>query len=223
MGRNRTVDPLAELHIASPCSARWEDMIGDDEVRLCRLCNLHVFNLSAMNREEAAVLLAADSESLCVRYFRRADGTVITKDCPLGQATHKRRPKITRRTAAVGVGALGVVAWALAPVETMGRVAGPNSWAAALHRAARDGELQSIRELLKTGIDIDHRDTDGSTPLMDAATLGQTEAVRLLLERGADPTITDWKGRDALHYAENGLGEESQKRAVIALLKGAAM
>ncbi|KAL2758679.1 hypothetical protein ACRALDRAFT_2058014 [Sodiomyces alcalophilus JCM 7366] len=42
---------------------------------------------------------------------------------------------------------------------------------------------------------------DLGTPLHKAATQGNLEAVRLLLDHGADPTIKDNKGRTALEYA----------------------
>jgi len=44
-----------------------------------------VFNLSAMTRGEAERLVQNKGEGrLCVRFFRRADGTLLTEDCPVG-------------------------------------------------------------------------------------------------------------------------------------------
>jgi ankyrin repeat protein len=40
------------------------------------------------------------------------------------------------------------------------------------------------------------------TPLCKAAMIGNTEAVRFLLERGADPSVQNFKGRTALECAE---------------------
>ncbi|SPQ23414.1 49c22cb9-5628-4943-804e-7c10fbec3dec [Thermothielavioides terrestris] len=40
------------------------------------------------------------------------------------------------------------------------------------------------------------------TPLHKAATIGNAEAVRFLLDRGADPRIPNSKGRTALECAE---------------------
>ena len=47
--------------------------------------------LSDMTRREAENLLIISEGRLCVRYFRRADGTVLTKDCPVGWQAVKRR------------------------------------------------------------------------------------------------------------------------------------
>ena len=74
--------PLDDLHVARPCPASWEAMDGDARVRHCGLCQLHVYNLSEMTEAEALRLVRETEGRLCVRFFRRADGTVLTRDCP---------------------------------------------------------------------------------------------------------------------------------------------
>jgi hypothetical protein len=59
-------------------------MIGSDRVRFCGECNLNVYNLSAMTRDQAESLIAANDGRLCVRFYRRRDGSIITQDCPVG-------------------------------------------------------------------------------------------------------------------------------------------
>ncbi len=75
---------LKDVHIASPCRSDWAQMSGDDSVRHCAECNLNVYNLSEMSRREAEELIASREGRLCVRFFRRADGTILTRDCPVG-------------------------------------------------------------------------------------------------------------------------------------------
>ena len=73
---------LHQIQIATPCTASWDKMQGDSRVRHCGDCNKNVFNLSAMPEAEAAALLAGNTKGeLCVRFYRRADGTVMTSDC----------------------------------------------------------------------------------------------------------------------------------------------
>ena len=48
-----TRSPLDRIKIASPCTADWRFMLGNDLVRFCGQCNKNVYNLSAMKREEA--------------------------------------------------------------------------------------------------------------------------------------------------------------------------
>jgi hypothetical protein len=89
---------LDDVRIASPCTASWDDMIGDDRVRFCQQCTKNVYNLSALSRADAEALLGAGREreaarggGMCVRLYRRADGTVLTADCPDGARRKKRR------------------------------------------------------------------------------------------------------------------------------------
>ena len=83
--------PLDRVRIAAPCPADWNQMYGDDRVRFCSQCNLNVYNLSGMRKEEAEALLASTEGRLCVRFYRRADGTVLTANCPTGLQAIKRR------------------------------------------------------------------------------------------------------------------------------------
>ncbi len=86
-GSNR----LDHLRIASPCPVGWEQMAGDDRVRFCEQCSLRVYNISAMTRTEAEALIANTEGRICARLFRRFDGTIITKDCPVGLRAIRRR------------------------------------------------------------------------------------------------------------------------------------
>jgi hypothetical protein len=85
------LDVLANIRIASPCTVPWSGMSGDNRTRHCGECNLNVFNLSDMTRIEAEQLILAHDGRLCVTYFQRSDGTVLTRDCPIGLAAARRR------------------------------------------------------------------------------------------------------------------------------------
>jgi len=75
---------LENIRIAAPCPVSWDKMTGDERVRHCQECKLNVYNLSDMTRAEAERLIASREGRLCVRFYRRADGTVLTRDCPRG-------------------------------------------------------------------------------------------------------------------------------------------
>ncbi len=90
-GWRRGLPLLEEVRVASPCSASWDDMAGDERVRFCGQCEKNVYNLSAMPREEAEAFLAERAGNVCVRLYRRADGTVVTADCPVGARRVRRR------------------------------------------------------------------------------------------------------------------------------------
>jgi hypothetical protein len=102
----RALPMLDRVQVASPCNASWDDMVGDERVRFCLKCDKSVFNLSAMSREDAERLLEERaSGELCVRYYQRADGTIMTSDCPVG-VKKKRRKKLALAVAGAGAMAL---------------------------------------------------------------------------------------------------------------------
>ena len=91
--------PLDDVKVAAPCPASWDEMRGGDEVRFCSQCSLNVYNLSGMSKREAESLIARTEGRLCVRFYRRADGTVLTSNCPTGLRALKRR--LSRLTTAI--------------------------------------------------------------------------------------------------------------------------
>lgn len=107
MGRTLPTIALDDIRIASPCDASWEAMKGDDRVRFCGSCQKNVFDLSSMGREDAEALIERTEGRVCVRFYRRRDGTVLTQDCPVGLRA------VRRRLAWIGAGlaaGLGLVA-----------------------------------------------------------------------------------------------------------------
>jgi hypothetical protein len=89
------------IDVEQPCPVSWDSMRGDERVRFCNECSLHVYDLSAMTRPQAEAMVNEwePGKRMCVRFYRRADGTVITKDCGGGVRAAARRA--TRRAAAV--------------------------------------------------------------------------------------------------------------------------
>ena len=82
----KTNDLLANVRIASPCTARWGHMAGDDSARYCAQCSKHVYNLSALTAEAATTLIREKEGQLCARFYQRDDGTMLTADCPVGSS-----------------------------------------------------------------------------------------------------------------------------------------
>jgi hypothetical protein len=83
---------LTSISIASPCPADWEKMAGDERVRHCSECNLNVYNLSGMTERQVKQLIAgSQGQRMCLRLYRRADGTILTQDCPWSMRALKRR------------------------------------------------------------------------------------------------------------------------------------
>ena len=88
---NTTNGWLDRVSVASPCPESWDGMQGDDRKRFCGRCRLNVYNLSGMTRPEAEALVTGAKGRLCVRFYRREDGKVLTRDCPVGISALRRR------------------------------------------------------------------------------------------------------------------------------------
>jgi ankyrin repeat protein len=72
---------------------------------------------------------------------------------------------------------------------------------APLHYAATNAHLDIMQLLLDENAYIDAASPNGTTPLMMAAQYGNTPAVKLLLEAGADPSIRNQLGLNAIDFA----------------------
>ena len=81
---------LASIQIGSPCRASWAEMLGDDRARFCRECNKCVYNIAMMSSAEVVSLIQETEGRVCMRLYRRLDGTVLTSDCPVAAETGKR-------------------------------------------------------------------------------------------------------------------------------------
>ena len=121
---NRFTNALGRVRVAAPCEEGWDEMRGDERVRFCARCSLNVYSLSAMTRREAERLVVSNEGRLCVRFYRRKDGTILTQNCPTGLIKLKRR--VSRAASAVaaalvsflaGVGVSPVTEQRAEPVE----------------------------------------------------------------------------------------------------------
>jgi ankyrin repeat protein len=70
-----------------------------------------------------------------------------------------------------------------------------------IHLAARDGNIEAVKQHLDAGADVNAKDEDGSTPLHLAAREGHKEIVELLIAAGADVSAKDKWYMTPLFYA----------------------
>jgi hypothetical protein len=66
-------------------------MTGDERTRFCDLCKLHVYNFAEMTSNEIRSLLIAKEGQVCGRIYQRTDGTIITRDRPVGLRALRKR------------------------------------------------------------------------------------------------------------------------------------
>lgn len=116
---------IDRVRVATPCPVSWEQMTGDDRVRSCEQCQLNVYNISALTRSEVQTLIASTEGRLCIRLYRRADGTVLTKDCPVG--IRALRMRVSKRAAAIfaAIAGLSSMAFGQGPSGTNRNTDGP--------------------------------------------------------------------------------------------------
>ena len=81
-----------------------------------------------------------------------------------------------------------------------------------LHRAARNGEVDKIADLLSNGAKVDLQDHDGNEPLHLATTTRNPDSIRILLESGAKVDAKGARGKTPLHMA---LGSSKMTRIIL--------
>ena len=113
--KRRTSDliNIQDVRIASPCPAEWSKMTGTERARHCSECNLKVYNFSAMTLREIEDLVSGRrGDRVCARIYRRADGTMLTEDCPKGlRALVVRRVSRVAGMAVVALMSIHASAW----------------------------------------------------------------------------------------------------------------
>jgi hypothetical protein len=155
---------------------------------------------------------------------------------------HHNRPAIIMETTPEGMESVVEFVGALWPSSDSGQKTGDVGKATALvetgavdlsarfagktplHYAALEGLVDLVRKIINAGAEVnaptDLRGSEGVTALMWAATYGHEEVCKVLLDAGADPTLREKGGRNALEMAEDNNRHPLYKTAgVIALLK----
>ena len=85
-----------------------------------------------------------------------------------------------------------------------------------LHRAAENGDPDTIRAFITWGADVKSVEGHfGATPLHQAVNKGQIEAVKVLLELGADPSAANFHGVTPLDFASMGNGKNFEHIATM--------
>jgi len=110
----RHLPVINRIEIPIPCTESWDAMRGDHAVRHCGSCKQSVYNLASFTQAEAVALLTARSGRVCLRIFRRPDGTVLTSDC------RERLRAARKRGVFVFAGVLLLVLWAQICAQVFG-------------------------------------------------------------------------------------------------------
>ncbi|GAB4021769.1 MAG: hypothetical protein Fur0010_24840 [Bdellovibrio sp.] len=69
--------------------------------------------------------------------------------------------------------------------------------------AVINSDIERVELLISQGINIDHEDDLGKTPLLEVVIAKNLIMIDLLIEKGADPLHKDKDGKDSFSYATN--------------------
>jgi hypothetical protein len=217
---------LRRIAIESPCSARWEEMKGNEQVRFCSHCELNVTDLTQMTRPKAISLVRRSKGRLCLRIQRSPAGELVTR--PSVQKLYS----ISRRASRIAAGtftalmSISTAAYAQSgstdpnpqeppvaqqPIEPtatpdtviqeppmLGGVMVMISYEQPLVSAVHFNDLERINELLSEGEDVNEAEADGTNALDLAVANGNVEIVQRLLSAGADVNAPGAHGGGAL-------------------------
>ena len=84
---------LPTISIGRPCNSAWELMEGDDRVRHCTNCDKDVYSSMGLSRAQILEFITR-REGVCMRLYRRPDGTIVTGECADLRAAV--RPRLVR-------------------------------------------------------------------------------------------------------------------------------
>ncbi|HKP35774.1 MAG TPA: ankyrin repeat domain-containing protein [Pyrinomonadaceae bacterium] len=85
------------MSIPAPCDAEWDAMTGNDQVRFCEHCNLHVNDLSSLTRAKALQLVEQSQGRLCVRFIQKPNGGMLSRKMP--EKLYRIRRRVSRLAA----------------------------------------------------------------------------------------------------------------------------
>jgi ankyrin repeat protein len=150
---SESVRSFDRITIPAPCDANWDSMIGNEQVRFCEHCNLHVTNLSSLTRQEAMRLVARSEGRLCVRYIQRPGGGILTK-----QVSAKLYP-ITRRISRIAAGAFtATLSLSSAAAQTPTRTEKPRTGVEELAQGDRQDVAAAKGSASLSGVVMDPND-----------------------------------------------------------------
>jgi hypothetical protein len=194
---------LQDIYVAAPCKFGWDNMRGDEKVRFCPGCSQNVYNVSEMTEKEA-IKFASSDEGLaaCIRLYRRTDGTLITKDCPVGLRELRNIWKRHRQVASA----------ILLTLIPFGSVRGEEL------QAQTKGKEEPRRDV--NLFDVSPRIYDGGRPMSSGPAIAPADrgASNLLREAQANeqhnPAIAEATYKKALDAAKTSNGDLNFARAI---------
>ena len=129
---------LNQIRVAAPCEADWSSMRGNDQVRFCDHCNLHVTDLSRLTRHEAMRLVEQSRGRLCVRYVRTTSGEILTQE---SLRLHQLGRRVSRLAASAFTAAISI---STAAAQTSSEVTQPPAAAKSIPGTSEGAAISGV-------------------------------------------------------------------------------
>ena len=91
-----------------------------------------------------------------------------------------------------------------------------------LFHSASKNNIKEVRECIKSGANINVRLGNGWTPVITASFHGAIDALKILIDNGADIDLTNYKGTTPLMYAMHYYENTGDKKVFEMLIKNGA-
>jgi hypothetical protein len=162
---------------ARPCSVEWDSLAGTDRFRICNQCNVHIYNFKNVSFEEAAQIVFKREGKSDPCFYRRADGTFLTSDCPAGQSTSQKMIWTASIVAVcVLIGVYGIFAMSTSTVSSH-QPAKKGLWIpTALYRKAQQNGIIWIKSGVRRRPSMLPPELYTSTPVVPASQVPASQA-----------------------------------------------
>ena len=158
---------------------------------------------------------ATDVPAMRLLIARGADPSIPTQKVP-----ERRFRRGGDETDHSGLDPVPIGGPAVYPIHAASGVGYGQGFAANSHRHVPDGWIPAVRYLVEElGADVNQRDHNGYTALHHAASRGDTELIRYLVEQGADPTVVSRAGQTTADMANGPYQRTQPYPEAVALLE----
>jgi hypothetical protein len=102
-------EPLDKYRYASLCPSKWEDLSGTDRYRLCKQCQLFVYDFQKLDLTAAQRLVFQREGVTNPTFYKRGDARFLTQDCPVGIQRRQKRLTAIAAVVVLLAGMLGLM------------------------------------------------------------------------------------------------------------------
>lgn len=173
----KSIRSFDRMIIPAPCNADWDSMIGNERVRFCEHCKLHVTDLSSLTRTDAIRLVERSRGGVCVRYIVGPSGGVVTRNMP------EPLYRIGRRVSKIAAGAFSATL-------SISTVAAQTRPANSARQSTNVVESVQTAEKVEPELDEFSTSVSGTVTTYEGAPISEARIVLVDLDTGEERFVT---------------------------------